>query len=59
MGCDMALDYVQNGKKVTVIEALPKILLAGIPSPIPKWYKANLLYIKINNSRYCAAASWT
>lgn len=35
VGCEMALDYAQEGKSVTVVEALPKILSAGIPSPIP------------------------
>jgi len=35
VGCEMALDYAQAGKDVTVVEALPKILSAGIPSPIP------------------------
>lgn len=35
VGCEMALDYAQHGKEVTVVEALPKILSAGIPSPIP------------------------
>ena len=35
VGCEMALDYAQDGKEVTVVEALPKILSAGIPSPIP------------------------
>lgn len=35
VGCEMALEYAQNGKDVTVVEALPKILSAGIPSPIP------------------------
>ena len=35
VGCEMALDYAQAGKNVTVVEALPKILSAGIPSPIP------------------------
>lgn len=35
VGCEMALDYAQNGKEVMVVEALPKILSAGIPSPIP------------------------
>lgn len=34
VGCEMALDYAQDGKEVTVVEALPKILSAGIPSPI-------------------------
>ena len=36
VGCEMALDYAQEGKDVTVVEALPKILSAGIPSPIPR-----------------------
>ncbi len=35
VGCEMALEYAQDGKEVTVVEALPKILSAGIPSPIP------------------------
>lgn len=35
VGCEMALDYAEHGKEVTVVEALPKILSAGIPSPIP------------------------
>lgn len=35
VGCEMTLDYAQAGKEVTVVEALPKILSAGIPSPIP------------------------
>lgn len=35
VGCEMALDYAQEGKEVTVVEALDKILTAGIPSPIP------------------------
>ena len=35
VGCEMALDYAEEGKEVTVVEALPKILSAGIPSPIP------------------------
>lgn len=35
VGCEMALEYAQDGKEVTVVEALPKILSAGILSPIP------------------------
>ena len=35
VGCEMALDYAQEGKEVTVVEALPKILSSGIPSPVP------------------------
>ena len=34
-GCEMALDYAREGKEVTVVEALPKILSAGIPNPVP------------------------
>ena len=32
---DLLSDYAQDGKEVMVAEALPKILSAGIPSPIP------------------------
>jgi len=35
VGCEMALEYAQANKEVTVVEALPRILSAGIPSPIP------------------------
>lgn len=35
VGCEMALDYAQDGKEVMVVEALPKLLSAGILSPIP------------------------
>ena len=35
VGCEMALDYAQDGKEVMVAEALPNILSAGILSPIP------------------------
>jgi len=35
VGCEMALDYAMKGKEVTVVEALDKILTAGIPLPIP------------------------
>ena len=35
VGCEMALDYAVEGKEVTVVEALPKIMSAGIPAPIP------------------------
>lgn len=35
VGCEMALEYAMDGKEVTVVEALPKILSSGIPSPIP------------------------
>lgn len=33
VGCETAVDYAQAGKTVTVIEALPDILSAGIPVP--------------------------
>ena len=35
VGCEMALEYAQSGRGVTVVEALPNILSSGIPSPIP------------------------
>lgn len=35
VGCEMALEYAEGGKEVTVVEALPRILSAGIPNPIP------------------------
>ena len=35
VGCEMALEYAQEGKEVTVVEALPQILTAGIYVPIP------------------------
>ena len=33
VGCETALGYAQAGKKVTILEALPDILSAGIPVP--------------------------
>lgn len=33
VGCETTVDYAQAGKTVTVIEALPDILSAGIPVP--------------------------
>lgn len=33
VGCETALGYAQEGKSVTVVEALPDILSAGIPVP--------------------------
>ena len=33
VGCETALGYAQEGKEVTVVEALPDILSAGIPVP--------------------------
>lgn len=35
VGCEMALEYAQVGKNITVVEALPHILSSGIPNPIP------------------------
>lgn len=34
VGCEMALEYLQEGKKVTIVEALDHILSAGAPVPI-------------------------
>ena len=33
VGCETALGYAQEGKDVTIVEALPKLLSAGIPVP--------------------------
>jgi 2-enoate reductase len=33
VGCETAVGYAQEGKTVTLVEALPKILSAGIPVP--------------------------
>ena len=33
VGCETALGFAQQGKKVTLVEALPDILSAGIPVP--------------------------
>lgn len=33
VGCETALGYAQEGKTVTIVEALPDILSAGIPVP--------------------------
>ena len=33
VGCELALHLAQNGKKVTIIEALPDILKSGIALP--------------------------
>lgn len=35
VGCEIALDHAREGKEVTVVEALPDILSAGMPAPIP------------------------
>lgn len=34
-GCELALDYAQDGKDVTIVEALPDILSTGGPQPAP------------------------
>ena len=34
VGCETALDFALDGKKVTIVEALPEILKAGTPTPI-------------------------
>ncbi len=33
VGCECALGWAQEGKKVTVVEMLPKIMAAGAPAP--------------------------
>ena len=33
VGCETALGYAREGKRVTILEALPDILSAGIPVP--------------------------
>lgn len=52
VGCEMALEYAMDGKDVTIVEAMEKILSAGGPSPIPnrqmledlfEKYKVNIL----------------
>ena len=35
VGCEMALEYAEAGKRVTIVEATDRILSAGAPSPIP------------------------
>jgi len=34
VGCEMALEFAQEGKTVTIVEALDTILSAGVPVPI-------------------------
>ena len=34
VGCELALDLAENGKQVTILEALPEILSAGHRFPI-------------------------
>ena len=33
VGCETALGYAQEGREVTIVEALPNILSAGVPVP--------------------------
>ena len=33
VGCELALDLAENGRQVTILEALPEILSAGAPVP--------------------------
>ena len=35
VGCEIALDNVRAGKDVTIVEALPELLSAGMPAPVP------------------------
>ena len=50
VGCELALHLAQNGKKVTIIEALPDILKSGIAlPPMNEWMLRDLL--AFNNVR--------
>ncbi len=35
VGCELALEYIREGKEVAIVEALPEILSAGEPVPLP------------------------
>lgn len=35
VGCELALDYGQHGKKVTLVNSRPQLLLAGLTDPLP------------------------
>jgi len=48
VGCEMALEYAQDGKNVTIVEALPHILSSGIPNPIPNKQMIPDLFEKYN-----------
>lgn len=43
VGCEIALEMAQQGKKVTIVEALDSILAAGLPVPLPNLMELNLL----------------
>lgn len=46
VGCEIALDEAMKGKKVTVVEALDKILSSGVPAPLPNSMLINKLFDK-------------
>lgn len=46
VGCEIALDEAMKGKKVTVVEALDKILSSGLPAPLPNNMMINKLFAK-------------
>jgi 2-enoate reductase len=41
VGCELSLDLVNKGHDVTIVEALPDILSAGLPVPLP-----NAMYLR-------------
>lgn len=41
VGCELSLDLVNKGHDVTIVEALPQILSAGLPVPLP-----NAMYLR-------------
>lgn len=44
VGCELSLHLAQNGKKVTIVEALPDILKSGSPMPpMNEWMLRDLL----------------
>lgn len=40
VGCELALDLINKGREVEIVEALPAILSSGIPVPLP-----NMMYL--------------
>jgi 2-enoate reductase len=50
VGCEIAIDYAKEGKKVTIVEALDSILSAGEPVPLPNLMMLNdlIAHYKVN-----------
>jgi 2-enoate reductase len=48
VGCEIAMDEAVKGKDVTVVEALDKILSAGIPAPTPNAQMIGDIFEKYN-----------